>query len=72
MSSSSGKEKRKLLTDELTTTDKLLVLLLLKLGATQNEIGQALGVKQPTVSKTFRWRVRPLVADGMPKTGSKA
>jgi predicted transcriptional regulator len=39
---------------------KLLVLLLLKLGATQSEIASALGVSQSSVSRMLPGKVHPL------------
>lgn len=63
MTSSPRKQKRKSVIDELTITDKMLVLLLLKLGATQSEIASALGVDQGTVSKHFRWNVSKLTLE---------
>jgi predicted transcriptional regulator len=39
---------------------KLLVLLLLKLGASQSEIASALGVSQPSVSRMVPGRVQTL------------
>jgi ParB-like chromosome segregation protein Spo0J len=42
-----------LLQKELDSIKRLLVLLLLKAGATQREIGSALGLDQATVSRMF-------------------
>ena len=39
--------------EELVAIKRLLVLGLLKLGATQNEVAAAMGVTQGTVSKMF-------------------
>jgi len=64
MSRSTGKSKKQSIADQLTTTDKLLVLLLFKLGATQTEIGHALGVSQGTVSEHFRWEVKEMSLRG--------
>lgn len=38
---------------QLTATDRLLVLLVMKLGASQAEIAAALGVSQPTISRVL-------------------
>lgn len=38
---------------ELDSIKRLLVVLLLKAGATQGEIAMALGISQPAVSKMF-------------------
>jgi DNA-directed RNA polymerase specialized sigma subunit len=39
---------------ELDSIKRLIVLLLLKTGATQKEIGSALGIDQGTVSRMFQ------------------
>ena len=50
-------EKRKMTGDliekELDSIKKLLVLLLLKAGATQDEVGAALGIDRSTISRWF-------------------
>ena len=49
--------------EELRAIKGLLVLLLMKSGATQSEIAKALGSSQGTVSKQFRMRgVSPIAA----------
>ena len=65
MGKPSGKSENKSLIEKLTTTDRLLVLLLLKLGATQGEIGDALGVTQGTISKNLCWNVKKLALDAV-------
>ena len=45
---------------ELKDVKRLLVLLLLKLGASQGEIAKALGVTQPSVSRMIPGKVQPL------------
>lgn len=48
---------------ELRDIKALLVLLLLKSGATQTEIAGALGINQTTVSRQFKFgEVKPLTA----------
>jgi predicted transcriptional regulator len=41
---------------DLSQIKRLLVLLLLKAGATQNELGEALGVTQATISRHYAMR----------------
>jgi predicted transcriptional regulator len=45
---------------ELKDVKRLLVLLLLKLGASQGEIAKALGVSQPSVSRMIPGKIQPL------------
>lgn len=44
---------------ELESIKKLLVLLLLKLGASQSEVAGALGVSQPSVSRMIPGKIQP-------------
>lgn len=44
---------------EVESLKKLLVLLLLKLGASQAEIAGALGVSQPSVSRMIPGKIKP-------------
>jgi DNA-binding NarL/FixJ family response regulator len=46
-------DPQQVVVDELKDIKGLLVLLLLKSGATQGEIAKALGTTQPTISKTY-------------------
>jgi len=69
MSGSSRKSHKNSGMAELTTTDKLLVLLLLKLGTSQAEVAKALSVKQPTVSRYFGG-VKKLTLEATPSSES--
>lgn len=48
------------LSGELESIKKLLVLLLLKVGASQSEIASALGISQPSVSRMIPGKIQPL------------
>lgn len=44
---------------ELESIKKLLVLMLLKMGASQSEVASALGTSQPSVSRMIPGKIEP-------------